>query len=169
MVFDVEEQRAYGVRGDGTVLAAGRHRKDGRYKYLGGAVSEDGMFTYLFPCDAERVLRIDNGTLELKLVGPELLEGSNKYQNGFVSTDGCLYGIPQRASGVVRITPSNVVKRLDPECVDPEDCVDVLYCGDDMIKYKDKFEGGVMDLNGNIYCIPLRAKMLLKVIPAQSL
>lgn len=45
---------------------------------------------------AEQVLKIHNETDELELVGPLLLDGENKYQNGFVSKiDGCLYGIPQ--------------------------------------------------------------------------
>jgi len=167
LVVDVEEQRVYTV-GCGTIIKSGRHRQDQRYKYLGGAVSQDGKFTYLFPCDAERVLRIENSTLNMKLVGPELLEGENKYQNGFVSSDGCLYGIPQRASSVLKITPSAIIKRLDSKCEFPEDLVDAIHCGDDMIKLKDKFEGGVMDSSGNIYCIPLRAKTLLKVIPGPS-
>ena len=160
LVVDVTKQQVFTI-GDDKVLQSGHHRipQDGRYKYLGGAVTNDGKFTYLFPCDAEQVLRINNETLELKLVGPRLLQGENKYQNGFVSSDGCLYGIPQRASGILRIVPSK-----DPSC-DDRDAVDVLYCGDDMVQYKDKFEGGVIDLEGNIYCIPLRAKALLKVIP----
>lgn len=163
LVIDVPKQSVYTV-GDDTVLKSGRHRipQDRRYKYLGGASTLDGKFTYLFPCDAERVLKINNETLGLSLVGPELLEGENKYQNGFVSRDGCLYGIPQRASGVIRIVPSSIYGG-------EEDHVDVLHCGDDMVQVKDKFEGGVMDPSGNIYCIPLRAKKLLKVIPGEKI
>ena len=81
------------------------------------------------------MLKIDNHTLSLSLVGPEFLEGENKYQNGFVAIDGCLYGIPQRASGVIRISPAQLHGGKD-------DNVDVLYCGDDMVNIKDKFEGG---------------------------
>ena len=47
--------------------------------------------------------------------------------------------------------------------------MDVLYCGDEMVGCKDKFEGGVIDLKGNIYCVPLRAKKLLKVIPGEKI
>jgi hypothetical protein len=164
LVIDVEKQTVYTI-GDGTLLQSGRHRipQDGRYKWLGGAVTLNGKFTYLFPCDAERVLRIDNETFELKLVGPELLEGENKYQNGFVSKDGAVYGIPQRAAGVLRIIPGYLLGD------DVEDQVDVLYCGDEMVHMKDKFEGGVIDLDGNIYCIPLRAKTLMKIIPTEDI
>lgn len=31
-------------------------------------------------------------TDELKLVGPRMTEGENKFQNGFVGRDGCIYG-----------------------------------------------------------------------------
>ena len=161
LVIDVENQKVYTI-GDNTILKSGRHRipQDGRYKWLGGAITLNGKFTYLFPCDAERVLRIDNDTLDLSLVGPELLEGENKYQNGFVSKDGCVYGIPQRASGVLRIIAGY---RIENEA---DDKVDVLYCGDEMVNVKDKFEGGVIDATtGDIYCIPLRAKTLMKIIP----
>jgi hypothetical protein len=155
LVINVQTQRVYTV-GDSSILQSGRHRvpQDGRYKYLGGALSLDEKSVYLFPCDAERVLKIDVETDELRLIGPLLLDGENKYQNGFVSEkDGCLYGIPQRALGILRIDPS------------ADDHVDVMPCSEDMIGIKDKFEGGVMGNDGCIYCIPLRAKTCVKVVP----
>ena len=72
----------------------------------------DGKFAYLFPCDAEYVLKFDMESDECQLVGPHLTEGENKFQNGFVGRDGCIYGCPQRASGVLRIIPPGV-KRYD--------------------------------------------------------
>uniref|UniRef100_A0A7S4V5L1 Uncharacterized protein n=1 Tax=Ditylum brightwellii TaxID=49249 RepID=A0A7S4V5L1_9STRA len=172
LAIDVAESRVYTI-GDDKVLKSGRHRipQDGRYKYLGGALTKDGRYAYLFPCDAERVLRIDMKTDELSLVGPELLEGENKYQNGFVARDGCLYGIPQRAAGVLRVVPPGI-QRVDANgnvMDDTKEHVDVLYCGEDMVSIKDKFEGGVLGLDGCIYCIPLRAKTLLKVVPGASI
>jgi hypothetical protein len=154
--------------GYSTILQSGRHRKgksglDNRYKYLGGALTLDGKAAYLFPCDAERVLRIDCRTDELSLVGPLLLDGTNKFQNGFVSKrDGCLYGIPQRATGILRIVPAGTTEGVE------EDHVDIMDCGPDLIGVKDKFEGGVMGADGNIYCIPLRSKICVKVVPAGS-
>lgn len=161
LVVDVPTQRVYTI-GDSSVLKSGRHRipQDGRYKYLGGESTQDGKYTYLFPCDAEQVLRIDNLTEEVLTVGPYLLEGENKYQNGFTGRDGCLYGVPQRASGVLCVIPP---------AADREEIIDMLYCGDDMVGCKDKFEGGVMGADDNIYCIPLRAKSLLKVVPGPSI
>lgn len=166
LIVDVPSQRVYTVS-DASVLQSGRHRipQDGRYKYLGGALTSDGRFAYLFPCDAERVLRIDTATDEVEVTGPLLLEGENKYQNGFVARDGCLYGIPQRASGVLRIIPPGIGGMGENE-----EHVDVLHCGEDMVSVKDKFEGGVYGLKDHcIYCIPLRAKALLKIIPGPAI
>jgi hypothetical protein len=72
----------YTVGQETGILQSGRHRipQDGRYKYLGGALTLDGCFAYLFPCDAEQVLRIDCRTDQLTLVGCLLLDGENKFQ-----------------------------------------------------------------------------------------
>jgi len=88
LIIDVAGQDVFTVHSP--ILRSGRHRipQDGRYKYLGGAVTQDGRYTFLFPCDAERVLRMDNNTFELQLIGPLLLEGENKFQNGFLGKDG---------------------------------------------------------------------------------
>lgn len=182
------------------LLKSGRHRKrnDGKYKYLGGALASE-RFAYLFPCDAERVLRIDLKHDSLKLVGPDLLEGMNKYQNGFVGKDNCVYAIPQRgkeqflsfrivsfvlflnspsfshsislhisANSVIRIRPPSISSDSD-EIYEEEEHIDMLYCGDSQVAFKEKFEGGVLGASdGNIYCIPLRAKAVLKVIVPES-
>ena len=97
----------------------------------------------------------------MSLVGPLLLEGENKFQNGFVGRDGCLYGIPQRASGVLRIIPAGISGR-------DEDHVDFMDCGYDLVGVKDKFEGGVLGRDGCIYCIPLRSKICVKITPAEQ-
>ena len=83
LVIDVVHQQVRTV-GDSSILRSGYHRvpQDGRYKYLGGSITSDGKFAYLFPCDAEFVLRFDMETDEMKLVGPPLTEGENKFQNG---------------------------------------------------------------------------------------
>ena len=118
----------------GPKLVSGRHRvnKDGRYKYLGSALGPDGLI-YMFPCDAERVLCIDPRTDSVRYIGPTFIGhppalrtsdrakyestvvsedgntihciGENKWQNGFAAKDGCIYAIPQRAPGILRIAP----------------------------------------------------------------
>lgn len=140
-------------------------------------------YAYLFPCDAEQVLRVDCHTDEIKLIGPSLLDGINKFQNGFCGRDGCLYGIPQRAIGVLRIVPGGAPNG--------DDHVDLIPCGENMLSVKDKFEGrlfqrstywmlvysetnplfvlegGVLGQDGCIYCIPLKATACVKIIPEQ--
>ena len=46
--------------------------------------------------------------------------------------------------------------------------VDVIYCGDDVVSCKDKFEGGVEGMDGKIYCIPLRAKSFVNIVPGKK-
>jgi len=166
LVIDVTKQQVYTV-GDSSILRSGSHRvpQDGRYKFLGGSLTSDGKLAYLFPCDAEYVLKFDMETNEIKLVGPHLTEGENKFQNGFVGSDDCVYGIPQRSSGVLRIIPPGVKRynRRGEALPDDKDYVDVMYLNHSC---KDKFEGGVLGLDGKIYCIPLRAKQFVNIIPA---
>jgi len=145
----------------GSGLKSGRHRDDDKYKYLGGGVAADGK-VYFFPSDAERVLCVDPQTDECKLVGPIFLEGMNKWQNGFSCRDGAVYAIPQRAHGVLRINPAPEGSGEDAE-------VTTLCCGTTDDAMKDKFEGGVMGSDGCIYCIPLRAKAVVKIVPAPAI
>jgi hypothetical protein len=144
------------------LLLSGRQRigqDAGKYKYLGGAIASN-KHLYLFPCDAEQVLSINTRTDELKLVGPLLLEGRNKFQNGFCARDGSVYGIPQNSRGVIHISPN----KDDPQHGKPD--VDLVYCGEKFVSFKDKFEGGVLGpKDGCIYCVPLRAKRVLKISP----
>jgi hypothetical protein len=168
----------------GPKLESGRHRipQDGRYKYLGSAMGQDGI-VYMFPCDAERVLAIDPVTDNVKYVGPYFLGtdkstykkgeapplvvekvkgviksityvGENKWQNGFAARDGCVYAIPQRAPGILRIVPSH-----DPQ---QEAEVGLVLVAE---KGHEKYEGAVMGADGCIYCIPLRAKKIVKLVP----
>jgi hypothetical protein len=82
-----------------------------------------------------------------------------------------IVGIPQRSSGVLRIIPPGV-RRWDNngnELPCDQEVVDVMYCGDDMVSCKDKFEGGVLGADESVYCIPLRAKTFVKVVPGPSI
>jgi hypothetical protein len=172
LVIHCRENRVYTIDG-GLTLESGRHRipQDNRYKYLGGATTLDESYAYLFPCDAERVLRVDCITDEVCYVGPHLLDGENKFQNGFVGRDGCIYGIPQRASGVLRITPCSLSRTRSNNVDDAstDDIVEIMDCGPDLIGVKDKFEGGVLGPDGCIYCIPLRSKVCIKVVPGKAI
>eukprot|EP00038_Savillea_parva_P011835 m.200439 g.200439 ORF g.200439 m.200439 type:complete len:428 (+) comp21051_c0_seq1:132-1415(+) len=151
------------------VLKSGRHRvpQDGKYKYLGGAVARDDNL-YCFPCDAERALMINTHTDTLHTIGPEFLHDEiglcvNKWQNGFACRDGAVYAIPQRAPGLLRVLP-----HVDAVSGAVTHEVSVIECGAEFSAFsdgKDKFEGGVLGHDGCVYCIPLRAKRVLKLIP----
>jgi len=98
LVIDCHTSTVYTVGGP-HILKSGRHRipQDGRYKNLGGALTLNGRYAYLFPCDAERVLRFDCHMDAIVVVGPCPMDGENKTQNGFAAaSDRCFYGIPQR-------------------------------------------------------------------------
>lgn len=141
------------------VIESGRHRRpyDHKYKYLGGAVAGDGN-VYFFPCDAERVLCLNPRTRQVSQVGPVLMQGPNKYQNGFRLSDGAVYGIPQRARSILRIAPALQAGG--------EPIIDELDCGEDEADVKDKFEAGVLShMDGTIICIPLNGSHVLQVIP----
>lgn len=104
-------------------------------------------------------------TSQVRCVGPELLgsypvgvDQMNKFQNGFCARDGCVYAIPQRSRAVLRIVPA-AEPGQDPH-------IQMLDCGDEMAVYKDKFEGGVMGADGCIYCMPMIAKRVVKIVPA---
>ena len=114
-----------------------------------------------------------------RICGIWLQNGMNKWQNGFFSQrDGCVYAVPQRADGVLRVvpaTPSNGesawCNSLDPQwCVRgwkffrspwlkvlslvaglEEDFVEVLDCGEECRAFKEKFEGGV--LSHQVRCV----------------
>lgn len=139
---------------------SGSHRNgDGKYKYLGGGINKDATKLYLFPADAKRVMEIDLKTDVCTPIGPDFdYIGFNKWQNGFCAWDGAVYAIPQRAPGILRIAP-NRHNSSEPGIVTMMDCGAVP---PDMW---DKCEGGVMGGDGCIYCIPLRAKHVVKIVP----
>eukprot|EP00438_Fugacium_kawagutii_P029243 Skav229578 [mRNA] locus=scaffold568:832458:843886:+ [translate_table: standard] len=128
-------------------LKSGRHRDDDKYKYLGGGVAADGK-VYFFPSDAERVCCVDPITDEVKLIGPIFMEGMNKWQTfcrrqtAEIMQQFCMVG------GVGQ--PEMICQFLAAE------------------EMRDKFEGGVMGSDGCIYCIPLRAKDVVKIVPSPS-
>ena len=97
----------------------------------------------------------------------------NKWQNGFLSQDGCIYAIPQRAHGILKVTPSKDPKNIDAK-------VEYLYFhntnydiideeeGEYFKLQKDKFEAAVMGNDGVMYCMPLRAKRIVKIVPGRE-
>jgi len=139
----------------GENLKTGAHRNDGKYKFLGGAVSGDCV--YFFPSDSDYVCEVNTITGKVRDVGPNLrnLENmrNNKWQNGFTACDGTIYGIPLKGQTVLRI-------RRDPLTGEPDVCtIGGPYLG------LNKWEGGVSVSNGDMYCMPLNHKYSLRIRP----
>ena len=140
----------------GGPLRTGKHRTDGKYKYLGGVLGKDGC-VYCIPSDSDYVLKIDCATDEVREVG-ESLEGErivqNKWQNGFLGHDGVIWGIPLKSETVLTVIPSEV----------PGGDPTVKTVGGPF-KGLNKWEGGVMSADGKMMCMPLNHKSVLEIDP----
>jgi hypothetical protein len=135
----------------------GRHRTDGKYKFLGGVMGLDGCI-YGVPSDSDRVLKIDPRTSNVSEVGPSLHEEKivqNKWQNGFLAKDGTIYGIPLKAETVLCIRPHVLDAQGEPEVT----TIGGPFTG------LNKWEGGVMGADGAMYCMPLNHKRVLRIGP----
>lgn len=64
-----------------------------------------GIYRYCIPSNAEHVLKVNLKTEELTEIGPALTDGQNKFYGGIKGLDGCIYGMPYTATGVIRIDP----------------------------------------------------------------
>ena len=60
---------------------------------------------YCIPSNAEHVLKVNLKTEEVTEIGPALTDGQNKFYGGIKGLDGCIYGMPYTATGVIRIDP----------------------------------------------------------------
>lgn len=118
----------------------------GKYKYLGGVLAGNGD-VYFMPGYSLRVLKVETRTETVRLVGQVLSDKANKWQNGYLGPDGAVYGIPVTAKKVLRISPDDEVTLMDG-CPDTQDA----------------YEGGV-EVDGELVCIPMRARRVMKVVP----
>lgn len=121
-----------------------------RWMWHGGAIGESptGPAIYAIPSNAQHVLKVNLSSTppSVSEFGP-LLEGQNKWYGGILGVDGCIYGIPYTATGVLRIDPRN-------------DTVQVL--GDFVGPYK--WHGGLLaKTTGVIYAFPAHANEVLAI------
>ena len=144
-------------------VATGRHRDDGKYKYLGAMAGTDGH-VYCFPSGSERVLQVNTVKRIARSVGPNLLDAGmeplfqNKWQNGLTNDkEECVYAIPLGAETVLRI------KTHSPE--DDNEPIVTTWKLPLPNKTLEKWEGGVVAENGIIYCMPNNHKAVLQVVP----
>lgn len=134
----------------GDDIDPGAYRAKGRYKYGGAVVGSNGII-YGLPSDAERVLRIDPVSETTRLIGPAF-QMHNKWQNGYLAPDHKIYGIPCNMDQVLQIDCEHDQVSTIP--------IDPLYSHG-----HDKWEGGVEDHLGQLWCVPQHSKVILKIRP----
>ena len=146
--------------GDASFIKAGRHRTDGKYKYLGAMKGTNGK-VYIFPSAAEHVLEVDTEKMIARNVGPNLRDSGmeyvhqNKWQNGLTNPhDQCTYAIPLAGHTLLRIDCS---KGGDEE---PD-----VTCWNLPAPHegRDKYEGAVLTEDGMIYTVPNNHKCVMKI------
>ena len=152
--------------GDGSVIKTGRHRSDGKYKYLGAMAGTNGK-VYLFPSGSEYVLEVDTRKNIARNVGPNLRDSGmericqNKWQNGLTNPhDNCVYAIPLSGETLLRIDCSN-----DMDASGDGDVEVTTWPLPSPFETLDKWEGGVICANGLIYTMPNNCKAVLKIQP----
>lgn len=151
--------------GSSDFIKSGRHRDDGKYKYLGAECGTNGK-VYIFPCASEFVLQVDTEKMEAKNVGPNLRDSGmekvnqNKWQNGLTCVqDKCVYGMPLSGHTLLRIDCGKEGEEEDPEVTTWQLPAPRRDC-------RDKFEGGVMTSHGVMYTVPNNHKGILRIEPA---
>ncbi len=144
----MKEEHGHMRRGRGHVKYADVDR--GRWMWHGGSLqkSHDGEAIYCIPSNAEHVLKVHVASEKVTEIGPALTTGQNKWYGGIPGKDGCVYGMPYTATGVLRIDPKT-------------DNVQVL--GDFPIGGY-KWHGGLLaHSTGVIYAFPAHANEVLCV------
>lgn len=98
-----------------------------------------------------QVLKLDPLTKEVTMMGPKM-EGRNKFYGGITGNNGCIYGIPYRAEGVLCINP----KTQQVTVIGPK-----LPWG-----FVENWHGGAKSpINGCIYGFPANAETVLCITP----
>ena len=94
------------------------------------------------PSDATTILRIDPIKNEATTFG-KVPDSVNKWQGGVLSSiDNCVYAVPADNSTVLRID------------TDPNTPLSFDYVGSGFQDIDDKWQGGFVGSDGNIYAIP---------------
>jgi len=86
-----------------------------RWMWHGGAIGNGpyGSAIYCVPSNAKRVLKVSLENDAVEEIGPTLQKGlQNKWYGGIVGRDGCIYGMPYTATGVLQIDPRTDTVRI---------------------------------------------------------
>lgn len=124
-------------------------------KWTGGVLASNGKI-YCIPQEPRRVLIIDPALNTVELV-EYLPNDPNKWAGGVLGPDGMIYGIPRNYESVLILDPTENTAYPDGIVLPPEPPVDPAD--------PDKWTGGVLALNGKIYCIPNAADSVLIIDP----
>lgn len=150
------------------LLQSGRHRSDGKYKFLGATAGPDGR-VYCFPCAAERVLAVDTVNMRVEEVGPNVYDAKlerlcqNKWQNGVLVTNedhSRIFGIPLAGESLLEINFTPWMKKCDAGRGEIEVTTWPIPAP---YRCLGKWEGAVVALNGVAYSIPNNHKALLRI------
>ena len=126
-----------------------------QYKWLGGSYGADDCI-YGMPCDATSILRIDPMTKVATTFGT-VSETINKWQGGVLSLqDKCIYAVPADMDCILRIH------------TDPATELKVDYVHGNFKNVGDKWQGGFLAKDGNIYGIPENIDNVLLILPAKG-
>lgn len=137
---------------------------DLRYKWLGGSHGADGC-VYGMPSDATSVLRIDPKNSKAITFGKVPIQ-QNKWQGGVLCpSDKCVYAVPADSDVVLKIdtnpeTPPAI--EYVPLPLDDENSIGVSK------ETEDKWQGGFLARDGNIYGICENSCRVMKLIPGDS-
>jgi len=96
------------------------------------------------------VLLFDPRTQQATLVGEQLPPGDAKWSSGVLAADGNIYGIPSKATQVLRFNPRTQRATL---------------VGKQLPRSDAKWSSGVLAADGNIYGIPFNATQVLRFDP----
>ena len=147
-----------------------------RYKWLGGTLGADGNI-YCPACDTTAVLKIDvtNDTCQtFGFTGHD----KNKWQGGVLGNDGCIYCIPASGKHVLRIgtntKTTTTITTNNNNCTDDNSARTTQQQQQPPLQLlgllperKDKWQGGYVGLDGNLYFIPENGYRVLKVVTPQ--
>jgi hypothetical protein len=139
-------------------IRTGRHRDDGKYKYLGATASladDQEASVYCFPSGAEHVLRVDTHSRKVQSIGPNLVDletkVQNKWQNG-IRVGDVIYAIPLSAESVLKIGIGETTTVTTWMLPQPH------------LGGLAKWEGAVLSsITGAIYCMPNNQKAVLRI------
>jgi hypothetical protein len=94
------------IRGTVETLDDVRLPETGRQLWASGALATDNHIYYMPAC-ACRIMRLNTDNDSLSSVGDDLGEERWKYFGTVVGNDDCVYGIPNKATRIIKFDPTN--------------------------------------------------------------